>query len=338
MKTILVTGANGFVGTHTLNALSAFEGVNVIAACRDRRKLIKTFRGEVREGDIRDTTYLQSLFEGVDVVVNAMAWSSLWGHSKDSAELFLQPNIKLIDEYLKSQASLYVNISSTSVTAPHTQAPPADAMSEGHAPHFWPHLVNVVNIENYLRGHASQAKSVINMRLGLFAGEHYSLGLLPILIPRMKTHLVPWVNAGQTGMPIIDGRDIGQAMALAATNDNLSAYQSFNVVGPEVPKVRDVVKFIASEYKLPEPHFSVPFTMAYPFAWLMEKLDPVSPWEPLIVRSIIHLLEECGATNERVSAVLGYQPEYSWKESIVSQMNEMSNKQIKPMKMARPIA
>lgn len=338
MKTILVTGANGFVGTHTLNALSALEEVNVIAACRDRRKLTKSFRGEIREGDIRDTVYRKSLLKGVDVLVNAMAWSSLWGHSKASTELYYQPNVKLIDAYMKSKASLYVNVSSTSVAAPHMSSTPADAMAVGKAPHFWPHLGNVVNVENYLRDNATQEKTVINMRLGLFAGEHYSLGLLPILTPRMKTHLVPWVSEGQTGMPIIDGRDIGQAMALAATNDKLSGYQSFNVVGPAVPKVREVIKFIASEYNFPEPHFSVPFSVAYPFAWLMEKLDPVSPWEPLIVRSIIHLLEETGATNELVSAKLGYQPEYSWKESIMSQMNEMSKKQKKPMRMARPIA
>ena len=43
MKTILVTGANGFVGTHTLKNLMKLDGIKLIAACRDKSKLIPEF-------------------------------------------------------------------------------------------------------------------------------------------------------------------------------------------------------------------------------------------------------------------------------------------------------
>jgi len=335
MKTILVTGATGFVGSHTLKALSAMPDVKVIAACRSKAKMDKAFKGELRVGDIRDENYLNDLLDGVDVLVNAMAWSSLWGCEKESEELFLKPQVKLIDAYMKSNASNCVNISSTSVASPDNSA---DAKNPGNEQKFWPHLNNVVKIENYLKDVATKHKSVINLRLGLFAGEHYALGLLPILVPRMKTHLVPWVAGGQTGMPVLDGRDIGQAMSLAAINDSIVAYQSINVVGPTVPKVRHVIEFIAAEYNLPRPHFNVPFFIAYRFAWLMEKLNPLVPWEPLIVRSIIHLMEETDASNEKACELLGYKPKFDWKSTIRVQMSEMEQRQKEPMKMARPIA
>ena len=35
--TVLVTGANGFVGSHILEALTQREGIVPLAACRDRR-------------------------------------------------------------------------------------------------------------------------------------------------------------------------------------------------------------------------------------------------------------------------------------------------------------
>lgn len=335
MKTILVTGANGFVGTHTLQYLMKQSGIKLIAACRDRRRLDPAFEGEVRQGDVRDEAYLQQLFDGVDVVVNAIAWTSLWGNKQASDRLFLRPVMNMIKVFRSSQAQQWVNISTTSAAAPDYSA---DAMSEGVPRAFWPHMNNVITIENTLREITDQQKTVINMRLGLFAGENYALGLLPVLVPRMKTHLVPWVAGGKTEMPMIDGRDIGQAMGLAAVKEGLIGYHSFNVVGTEVPTVREVVEYIASEYALPKPHFSVPFAVAWPFAWLMETLDPLLPWEPLIVRSIIHLLQNTGATNERATQLLGYQPQYHWRQAITAQLREMQIRQKRAMKMARPIA
>ena len=39
MKTILVLGANGFIGSHTLQWLSQQPAIKLIAACRDKSKL-----------------------------------------------------------------------------------------------------------------------------------------------------------------------------------------------------------------------------------------------------------------------------------------------------------
>lgn len=334
MKTILVTGANGFIGSHTLSYLSQQPDIKLIAACRDRKKLPDDFSGEVREGDIRDESYLASLLDNIDILVNAMAWSSLWGHGKQSDELFYQPSIKLIEKYKKSSASSFINISTTSAAAPDHSA---DPMSKGIPRSFWPHLDNVIRIENTLRQLASESKKVVNMRLGIFAGGRYALGLLPILLPRLKTHLVPWVQGGKTHLPITDGRDLGQAMGLAALNNNLQNYESFNIVGPDIPTVHDIILFLHSEFGYPKPHFSVPFSIAYPFAWLMEKLDPIVPWEPLIARSIVHLLEETNADNDKATAMLGYQPQHDWREAIRLQISEMGMYQTKAMSMAKPI-
>lgn len=334
MKTILVTGANGFIGSHTLNYLSRQPGIRLIAACRNKKRLPAGFKGEVRVGDLRDGHYLAELLKEVDVLVNAMSWTSLWGHRKQSEELFYKPTMRLLEQYLKSNTSRYVQISTTSAATPHRSE---DALSEGIPRAYWPHLCNVIKLENFLREHASRDKTMINMRLGLFAGEYYGLGLIPILLPRLKTHLVPWVGGGKTAMPVADGRDYGQAMGLAAMNETLHGYQSFNVVGKDIPTVREVIEFIHQEFGYPKPHFGVPFAGAFAFAWLMEKIDPIVPWEPLIVRSIVHLLRETRASNERATTMLGYQPQYDWKEAIRLQVAEMAQRQFRPMRMAKAI-
>ena len=334
MKTVLVTGANGFVGSHILAVLQANKDIQVIAACRDSNKLPEWFKGKVREGDLRDEQYSKNVVQGIDVICHAAAWSSMWGHDKESNDLMLQPTLMVIKNAQAAGVSRFINTSTTSSAAPEHSV---DPMSKGIPRSLWPHLCNVIAIENILREEANEKFKVVNLRLGIFAGQRYSLGVLPILVPRLKTHLVPWVASGSTSMPIIDGRDIGQAFALAASAEGLSNYEGFNIVGPEIPTVREVITFLHNEYRLPLPHFSVPFLIAYPFAWLMEKLDPFVPWEPLITRSIIHLLEEVDVSNAKAKQILAYSPQHSWQEAIRAQMLEMNERQTQPMRMARPV-
>ena len=335
VKTILVTGANGFAGSHVVEALLERNDVKVIAACRDKNKLPSCFNGLVREGDLRDAAYRKEVVEGVDVLCHAAAWTSLWGHAEESRSLFLQPSMALIDEAREAGVARFVNISTASAAAPEHSA---DPMNPGINRFFWPHLCNVIAIENALRAQANLAFQVVNLRLGIFAGQRYALGILPILAPRLKTHLVPWVAGGRTSLPIIDGRDIGQAFSLAATADGLADYEGFNIVGPEVPSVREVITLLHEEFGLPCPHFGVPFKLAYPFAWLMEKIDRIVPWEPLVTRSIIHLMEDVHADNAKASRLLGYQPVHSWREAVRLQMQEMDGRQTRPMRMAKPSA
>jgi nucleoside-diphosphate-sugar epimerase len=308
--------------------------LRVIAACRDAGRLVGDFTGEVRVGDLRDPGYLKSVVEGVDVLCHAAAWTSMWGQSENSRRLFLEPGMALIKAARAAGVRRFINTSTTSAAAPHHSA---DPMSRGVMRAFWPHLGNVIALENALREAAGPGFKVVNLRLGIFAGRRYGLGLLPILAPRLKTHLVPWVAGGRTRLPIIDGRDIGQAFALAATAPGLADYEGFNIVGPEAPSVLQVVTLLHDEFGLPKPHFGVPFAVAYPFAWLMEKLDPLLPWEPLVTRSIIHLMEEVGVDNGKAERLLGYRPMHTWREAVRTQMAEMAVRQTRPMGMARPL-
>ena len=331
MQTVLVVGASGFVGSHVLEALMKRDDLKIVAACRDRAKLPVNFNGEVREGDLRDGHYRVSLVKDIDVICYAAAWSSLWGHQQESKTEFLEPALAFIKCAYEAGVKRFINTSSTSAAAPEKSS---DPLSYGVPRALWPHLCNVIEIENTLRDLATPSFQVVNMRLGIFAGNRYSLGVFPILVPRLKTHLVPWVAGGRTSLPVVDGRDIGQAYSRAVTAKNLSNYDGFNIVGPEIPTVRQVITFLHDEYKLPLPHFSVPFLIAYPFAWLMEKIDPIVPWEPLVTRSIIHLMEEVNVSNAKAAEVLGYQPVHHWHETIREQMLEMASREKRPMKMA----
>lgn len=324
IRTILVTGANGFCGSHALAALSGRTDVRLIAAVRDAKKLPPIFSCTVREGDLMDPDYRRSVLDGVDAVVHAASWTSVWSNSDNAKRYNLVPTLAFIEAAKQAGVSRFVSISSTSLAV-------------NKRPSFWPHLCTVADIEDHLQTTVDDAFSVINLRLGLFAGSNYGLGLLPLLLPRLKTHLVPWVAGGRTAMPIIDGRDIGQALALAALAPNSPGYDSIDVIGPEPPSVREVITHLHDHYGVPKPHFSVPFAVAYPFASMMEALDPIVPWDPLVTRSIVLLLEDTHANNDTARLKLGYQPEHAWSEAISTQISEMNARRHAPMYMAKPL-
>jgi nucleoside-diphosphate-sugar epimerase len=309
------------------------DSINIITACRNKNKLIPEFKGEIREGDLRDRDYVDKLLSGIDIICHAAAWSSLFGHGEQSKQLYLQPTQYLIDRAIQKGIKRFIFCSTTSA-AP---AQSADAFSRGVKKDFWPHLSSVIEIENTMRRQSEEGCQMINLRLGLFAGERYGLGLLPILLPRLKTHLVPWVNSGKTAMPIIDGRDIGKAFTLACLATELKNYDAFNIIGPETPTAREVIEFIHNESAYPTPHFSVPFFIAYPFAALMELVNPFVPWEPLVTRSIIHLLEDTHANNSRALKYLGYKADHHWTTAVRNEVNLLIKDNGPAMKMAKQI-
>jgi len=332
--TVLVTGSTGFVGSHTLAALSAMDNVRLIATCRDPAKLSGRFQGEIRVGDLNDAGFRKRVLQDIDAVVHCAAWTAAWGHRSQSDQHHLRPAIQFIDDVIDVGIKRFVHVSSTALNDRNTTD---DANSIGEVTPFFPHLHNVQRIEEYMRSHADQGTAFVNMRLGFFVGSNYGIGILPMLLPRLKTHLVPWVSGGATHLPLIDGRDIGQAMARAATVTDLSGYEAFNIIGPENPTVREVISFIHDEFGYPKSHFSVPFPIAYAFAWLMEKIDPLVWWEPLVTRSIIHFMEEKTVTNARAERLLGYTAQHHWKDAVRIQIAEMAQRQTKPMSMAPPI-
>jgi len=332
--TVLVTGATGFVGSHTLAALVGMDNVKVVAACRNPAKLSGRFQGEVRVGDLNDAGFRKRVLQDVDAVAHCAAWTAAWGHRAQSDQHHLRPAVQFIDDVINAGIKRFVHVSSTALNDRNSVD---DANGVGEVTPFFPHLHNVQRIEEHMRAHADQSTTFVNMRLGFFVGSNYGIGILPMLLPRLKTHLVPWVSGGATHLPLIDGRDIGQAMARAATVPGLQGYEAFNIIGPENPTVRDVITFIHDEFGYPMPHFSVPFPIAYAFAWLMEKIDPLVWWEPLVTRSIIHFMEEKSVTNARAEKLLGYTAEHGWQDAVRLQIAEMAQRQTKAMSMTPPI-
>lgn len=323
--TVLVTGATGFLGSHILEALMACGNINVIAACRNKSKLLPGFNGEVRQGDLTDDDYLKQLTQGVDVICHAAAWTSLWAHRKEEQRFYRDPTKTLIDAAIKSGVKRFIFDSSVVAVGAHRDGTPVADNEPAKRPGFWPHMDIVVDIEEHMQKQSKHGMSMVVLRCGHFVGERYNLGLLSLLLPRLKTHMVPWVARGKARVPLVHARDVAKAYMLATTSGGLTGFHSFNICGPTFPTMKEVIEFLNTETDVPKPHFGVPLWGAYVFGWLMEKLNSFLPGDPFLTRAIVYLGEDWYAPSDLAKKHLGYVPETDWREAIRIQLKDMES-------------
>ncbi|MHB8622125.1 MAG: NAD-dependent epimerase/dehydratase family protein [Sulfuricaulis sp.] len=314
---VLVTGATGFLGGNILNAFMAHPDIEPIAACRQREKLPQNFEGEVRIGDLMEASYRREVVQEVDVVSSAGNWASMWNHKELERQRFFEPTRDLVEQSIQQGVKRFIQTSTVVIGAVSKDNKPVDDFAPTQHTGFWPHLDRLIDLDQYMRRNSTRGTQMVTMRLGHFIGEGNRLGMVPALVPRLKTYLVPWLASGRKRLPLVADTDLGNAFTLAALANGLNNYESFNICGAEFPTLREVVEFIASETGVPKPLYSVPYPAGYAFGWLMEMLKPVMPGSsPFLTRSIVRLCENWVCPNDYARRKLGYVPKKHWRTAI----------------------
>ncbi len=314
---VLVTGATGFLGGNILRAMAVQPGVEPIAACRRREKLPRNFKGEVRMGNLMDANYRREVVKEVDVICSAGNWASMWDHKALERERFFEPTRDLIEQAIRQGVKRFIQTSTVVIGAVAKDYQPLDDFSETKHTGFWPHLDCLIDLDHYMQANSNRGTQMVTMRLGHFIGVGNRLGMLPALVPRLRTYLVPWLAGGRKRLPLVADSDLGNAFMLASVAESLNDYESFNIGGAEFPTLREVVDLIAAETGFPKPLYSVPYPAGYAFGWLMEKLKPVMPGSsPFLTRSIVHLCENWVCPNDYARRKLGYTPKKDWRAAV----------------------
>lgn len=321
---VLVTGASGFLGGNILKAFDGHGHIQLIAACRDKNKLPGFFKGEVREGDLRDAVYRRSVVQGIDVICHAGTWAAMWGHVEQEKENFYHPTLDLMEQAITAGCKRFVMTSTVAITRPSKNGAVLDDFLQPAYTGFWPHLDRLVDIDRYMQSNTQRGMQMISMRLGHFIGAGNKLGLVPALVPRLKSWLVPWLGRGKSRLPLIADSDLANSFVAATLADGLQSYESFNICGAEFPTTREVIEYIANKTGVPMPIYSVPYPAGYLFGWLTEKLFPLLPGKgPFLTRSIVHLAEEWICATDYAEQKLAYRPQKDWQTALDEALHEL---------------
>jgi nucleoside-diphosphate-sugar epimerase len=298
--------------------------VTPVAACRTPSRLPEGFTGEVRAGDLTDPGYRRTVVDGIDVLCHTGTWGALWGHAATERAMFFEPAADLIDQAVRSKVGRIVQ-ASTVVIAGVPRNGPVDDNAVGARTGFWPHLDRLIDLNRYMRVNSRRGTQMVAMRLGHFIGAGNRLGIVPALVPRLRTRLVPWLAGGRARLPLVADTDLGEAFALAATADGLADYESFNICGPDFPSAREVIDFVADHTGVPRPRYSVPYQIGHTFAWLTERLHPVLPGSaPFLTRSIVHLARDWWCTTDQATRKLAYLPRKPWRIAVQETLDELA--------------
>lgn len=321
---VLVTGATGFLGGNVLKALLARADVEPVAACRQRERLPRDFKSEARIGDLLDADYRREVTKNIDVVCSCGNWASMWNHRELERERFFEPTRDLIEQAIRQNVKRFIQTSTVVMGAVEKSDKPLDDFSPTRHTGFWPHLDFLIDLDRYMHANSNRGMQMVTMRLGHFVGAGNRLGMLPALVPRLKTYLVPWLAGGCKRLPLVADADLGNAFMLASVADGLNDYESFNICGAKFPTLREVVQFIAAEAGVPKPLYSVPYPAGYAFGWLMETLKPLMPGSsPFLTRSIVYLCENWMCPNDYAHGKLGYTPKKDWRIAIREHLSDL---------------
>ena len=285
------------------------------------------FAGEVRAGDLRDPQYRRDLVKDVDVICHAGTWASMWNHKDLERERFFEPTRDLIDQAIDNGVKRFIQTSTVVVSETSKDGNPIDDFSPKKRTGFWPHLDFLMDIDDYMRDNSHRGTQMVTLRLGHFVGAGNGLGLLPAIVPRLKTLLVPWLGGGKKRLALVADSDLGQAFKLTVLAESLDDYESFNICGADFPTLREVITYIAERANRPKPIYSVPYQAGYAFGWLMETLNPVLPGtSPFLTRSIVHLCEDWLCPNDYAHQKLGYVPKKPWRIAVDEHLAELKTK------------
>lgn len=195
-----------------------------------------------------------------------------------------------------------------------------------------------IAVEEYLRNYQQPRCQFVNLRLGLYSGKRLNMSLIPLLLTRLNNVKLPYLT-GKTGhLPLIDGRDIGQAFTRAALGPFESDYNCLNITGPETPSQLDIMSFLEQQIQFKPLSFGLPSLIASPILWWLSKTHS-SDGQPLFTSAMIDMLKCPSIDNQLASQQIGYDPEISWKASLMDTLetykNQSLNKNIK--QSSRPL-
>ncbi|KAF0244185.1 MAG: nucleoside-diphosphate-sugar epimerase, partial [bacterium] len=120
-KTILVTGATGFIGRRLVERLVEEEGANVRALARSAEKATKfkqelsPLSVEVVIGDLSNLESLKNAAQGCQIIFHCAAWASDRGTREDFFKANVTGTKNIVDAAISTKCQKFILVSSISV-------------------------------------------------------------------------------------------------------------------------------------------------------------------------------------------------------------------------------
>ena len=306
---VLVTGASGFIGSHTARYLVR-GGHIVVATGRNRERLLPLEREgvQIAATDLASDA-LEPLLQDTEVVVHCAARASPWG----PREVFWRDNVvateRLLDVARRAGAvRRFVFLSSPSIYFKlHDQLRLTEAFEP---PQRWPTVYAETKWEAECRVRAASELGPIVLRPRAVFGPG-DRAIVPRLLAVARHGVFPVPAGGKAWVDVTYIDNAVQAIARAIEAARDAEGHSFNITNGEPVQVRDLLTRIFTALKMPVRLISIPRLAAMRLAQASEVLARMRSGAPeprLTVYGMGLLAYSQTLSLEAARQVLGYAP------------------------------
>jgi nucleoside-diphosphate-sugar epimerase len=243
---VLLTGANGFVGSHILDSLSArsIATAVLLRASSDRRFLAAHLRQvEVRVGDLSDPPSLRAALHDITHVVHCAGCTKAL-RVEDFYEIN-QRGTRNIVEAINLQTPEIERLILISSLAAQGPAPAEQPARESDPPH---------PVSDYGKSKLAAEREVesacrsdyVILRPSAVYGPRDTAFLA--LFKAVRGHLLPLIGGGRMALSFVFVKDLAEAVAASLTAP-AAARKTFLVASPEIATSRQLGEEIAAQMK-----------------------------------------------------------------------------------------
>jgi nucleoside-diphosphate-sugar epimerase len=303
---ILVTGANGFTGSHLVKALEQ-RGDTVVALVRktsDRSRLAHT-SAQLAYGDITDRPSLDAAMQGVDRVFHTAAYVELGIVDADRMERINVQGTRNVLAAAQAAGVQKMVYCSTIGIYGDTQGQVIDETFKRQQQGFSSAYDSTKYEAQRLVDQAAAAgfPVVSVMPSGIFGADDPHFG--PVMDTFLKGKLKVWAGGDRiTGIVHVD--DLVSAMLLAADQAPPGAHY---IISTGDLSTRDMFQFISQETGVPAPT-EIPEPIVRIVGTLLDPIGRLLSWQPPISRERVHYIyDRCvRVSGDKAKRELGWQP------------------------------
>ncbi|MCF7870063.1 MAG: NAD-dependent epimerase/dehydratase family protein [Candidatus Omnitrophica bacterium] len=312
-KTILVTGATGFIGRHLISRLAGLDQYSIIAISRfpERankiKKKIKLIKADItREKDLEKLTKIP-----VDIIIHCAA--CVEGKKKknlNKTNIFGTENICKLGVELGIERFIY--LSSVAVVSGNKELPLTEEL-----PHSATNAYGQSKLEAEKKVLVYRRKGlpVIILRPPMVYGEDEPHAF-PFLIKLLRWRMVPLLEGGKYKLHLAYVENVVEAIIFALESDGMFE-GSFIVADEEVLSVEQVFKKMAEGIGA-KPPLSISSFLTYLFCRI-----------PFLGKRFSFFLKDRVYSTEKIKS-LGFRPPYRAKDVLVKS-SRACFKKIKPI-------
>jgi 2-alkyl-3-oxoalkanoate reductase len=309
-KTILITGATGFLGSHVADRIAA-RGESIRALVRptaDTRHL-QALGVSLVLGEISDPATIAAACEGVNAIVHCAAKVGDWGPVEDYRAVNVESLRLLLAAAQRANVERFVHVSSLGVyEARHHHG--TDESEPLPAVHIDGYTQSKVECEALaLAAVRSQGLPITILRPGFIYGPR-DRTVLPRLADRLREKSIIYIARGRYALNTTYVGNIADAVLL--TLDHPKAVgEVFNITDGEFVSKRQFFEAIADGLDLPRPKLSIPLALARPLARWRERVfrRKGKPNPPRITQASLKFAGlNLDFSIAKARTVLGYQP------------------------------